>query len=291
MQAVEKKGYTYEDYAQLPEGAPYQLIDGELVMSPSPTPTHQRILFSLSVALHLFVKEHDLGQVLIAPMDVYLSETDTPQPDILFIAKARLEIIGEKYVDGAPDLVMEILSPSTAYYDLKKKKRLYEASGVKEYWIVDGELVMSPSPTPTHQRILFSLSVALHLFVKEHDLGQVLIAPMDVYLSETDTPQPDILFIAKARLEIIGEKYVDGAPDLVMEILSPSTAYYDLKKKKRLYEASGVKEYWIVDPEAHEIEVYALVEGRFDLFGRETDQGTIISKLLAGFSVDLADVF
>ena len=159
------------------------------------------------------------------------------------------------------------------------------------YQLIGGELVMSPSPTPTHQRISLNLSVALYLFVKEHDLGQILVAPMDVYLSETDTPQPDILFIAKTRLGIIGEKYVDGAPDLVVEILSPSAAYYDLKKKKRLYEASGVKEYWIVEPEAQEIEVYALVEGRFDLFGREAGQGTITSKLLAGFSVDLADVF
>ena len=150
---------------------------------------------------------------------------------------------------------------------------------------------MSPSPTPTHQRILRSLVVALHLFVEEHDSGELLFAPMDVYLSEIDTPQPDILFIAKARLDIIGEKYIEDAPDLIMEILSPSTAYYDLKKKKRLYEASGVKEYWIVDPEDQEIEIYALVEGRFELFGREAGQGTITSKLLAGFSVDLADVF
>ena len=159
------------------------------------------------------------------------------------------------------------------------------------YQLIDGELVMSPSPTPTHQRILRHLSVALHLFVKEHDLGEILFAPMDVYLSDIDTPQPDLLFIAKARLDIIGEKYIEGAPDLVMEILSPSTAYYDLKKKKRLYESSGVKEYWIVDPEAREIEVYTFVDGRFELFAREADQGPIPSKLLAGFSVDLDAVF
>ena len=159
------------------------------------------------------------------------------------------------------------------------------------YQLIDGELVMSPSPTPAHQRILRSLSFALHLFVEEHDLGEILFAPMDVYLSDINTPQPDLLFIAKARLEIIGEKYIEDAPDLVMEILSPSTAYYDLKKKKRLYEASGVKEYWIVDPEAREIEVYTLVKDRFELFMREADQGTITSKLLAGFSVDLETVF
>ncbi len=159
------------------------------------------------------------------------------------------------------------------------------------YQLIDGELIFTPSRTPRHQRILRNLSVALDLFVEEHELGDIFIGPIDVYLSETDTPQPDILFIANARLGIIGEKYVDGAPDLVMEILSPSTAYYDLKKKKYLYEASGVKEYWIVDPEAQEIEVYALAEGQFDLFERVAGQGTITSKLLPGFSVDLADVF
>ena len=159
------------------------------------------------------------------------------------------------------------------------------------YQLIGGELVMSPAPTPRHQRISRKLNRALDRFVEDHDLGEVFYAPIDVYLSEIDTPQPDILFIAKARLDIIGEKYIEDAPDLIMEILSPSTAYYDLKKKKGLYEASGVKEYWIVDPEVREIEVYALVEGRFELFGREAGQGTITSKLLAGFSVDLADVF
>ncbi len=159
------------------------------------------------------------------------------------------------------------------------------------YQLIDGELVMSPAPTPRHQRISQNLNRALDRFVEDHGLGEVYCSPIDVYLSDIDTPQPDILFIAKARLDIIGEKYIEGAPDLVVEILSPSTAYYDLKKKKRLYETSGVKEYWVVDPEAQEIEVYALVEGRFELFAREAEQGVISSKLLGGFSVDLEGVF
>ena len=159
------------------------------------------------------------------------------------------------------------------------------------YQLIGGELVMSPSPTPTHQRILRKLARALDRFVEENALGEILFAPMDVYFSETDTPQPDLLFISKERLGIIGEQMIEGSPDLIMEILSPSTAYYDLKDKKRLYEASGVKEYWIVDPKAQEIEVYEFVEGRYALFGRQEKQGTITSKLLQGFSVDLADIF
>ena len=132
-----KKTYTYEDYAKLPEGAPYQLIGGELVMTPSPVPYHQIISRRIAFELLKFVEERKLGEVIYAPTDVYLSETETYQPDIIFISKERLHIIGEKKIEAAPDLVIEILSESTAYYDLRHKKRVYEASGVKEYWIVD----------------------------------------------------------------------------------------------------------------------------------------------------------
>ncbi len=132
-----KKTMTYEDYAKLPEGAPYQLIGGELVMSPSPVPYHQKILRDIGFEIYRFVRERDLGEVFYAPIDVYLQETETYQPDIIFISKDRLEIIGEKKIEGPPDLVIEILSEATAYYDLRHKKKVYERTGVREYWIVD----------------------------------------------------------------------------------------------------------------------------------------------------------
>src|SRR3990172_4863727 len=136
--AVEKKKiYTYKDYEKLPEGAPYQLIGGELVMTPSPVPYHQIVLRKIGFELVKFIEEKGLGEVIYAPIDVYLSETETYQPDIIFISKERMSIIGEKKIESAPDLVIEILSPSTAYYDLRHKKHVYESSGVKEYWIVD----------------------------------------------------------------------------------------------------------------------------------------------------------
>jgi Uma2 family endonuclease len=131
-----KKKHTYEDYHNLPEGAPYQLIHGELIMTPAPATYHQRISKRLEWEL-LKLEEKGLGEVLYAPVDVYFSETETYQPDLIFITKERLDIIGEEKVEGAPDLIMEILSPSTAYYDLKPKFHVYEQSGVKEYWIVD----------------------------------------------------------------------------------------------------------------------------------------------------------
>jgi len=131
-----KKKYTYADYQKLPEGAPYQLIGGELIMSPSPLFDHQKILRQLLLALADFIERKKLGEVVCAPMDVYLSDEETYQPDIIYISNANRGIIGER-IKGAPDLVIEILSESTAYYDLKHKKNVYESSGVKEYWIVD----------------------------------------------------------------------------------------------------------------------------------------------------------
>lgn len=133
----EKKRYTYEDYAKLPEGAPYQLIGGELVMTPSPVPYHQIILMKIGTSIANYVMPKNLGLVLFAPIDVYLEEEETYQPDIIFISNKRMNIVGEKKIEGAPDLVIEILSPSTAYYDLRKKYWKYEEYGVKEYWIVD----------------------------------------------------------------------------------------------------------------------------------------------------------
>ncbi|MDP2279096.1 MAG: Uma2 family endonuclease, partial [Nitrospirota bacterium] len=116
LEKEKTKQYTYEDYEKLPEGAPYQLIGGELIMTPSPVPYHQMIKMKIEYELLKFIDGKDLGMVLDAPMDVYLSETETYQPDIIFISKDRLNIIGEKKIEAAPDLVIEILSPSTAYY-------------------------------------------------------------------------------------------------------------------------------------------------------------------------------
>ena len=128
---------TVADYMRLPEGTPIQLINGEFVMSPSPIRAHQRISMQLSAQLYDFVKDNKLGEVYSAPFDVHLSAFDAFQPDILFVARERLDIIHDDGVHGAPDLVVEVLSPSTAGYDLLLKKDAYERYGVKEYWIID----------------------------------------------------------------------------------------------------------------------------------------------------------
>ena len=133
-----KKKYTVDDYMLLEEGAPFQLINYDLVMSPSPNPVHQQILFELSEIIVLYnIKQGRKGQWMYAPMDVTFDDGNVLQPDILYISEERKsEVIKEK-VQGAPDLIIEILSPFNAYYDLIQKKDLYEKYGVKEYIIVD----------------------------------------------------------------------------------------------------------------------------------------------------------
>jgi len=136
LPVVEKKKYTYEDYLKTPDDKRYELIEGELLMTPSPATKHQRISRELEFVILKFVKANNLGEVFDAPCDVYLDNENVVQPDILFISKERLNIIGEKNIQGAPDLAIEIISESTAYRDLVQKKKLYAKFGVKEYWIV-----------------------------------------------------------------------------------------------------------------------------------------------------------
>ena len=133
----EKDRYTYEDYQQLPEGAPYELLRGRLAMSPAPTPRHQLVQANLFFELSRGVRDQDEGHALSAPLDVRLSDTTVLQPDLLFIETDRTDLIGDQAIEGAPDLVVEILSPASAHRDLTEKKRLYETHGVREYWVVD----------------------------------------------------------------------------------------------------------------------------------------------------------
>ncbi|MGC4116343.1 MAG: Uma2 family endonuclease [Myxococcales bacterium] len=130
--------YTLADYLQLPEGAPYQLIEGELVMTPAPTSTHQRAAFKLARLLADFVDQHDLGEVFVAPFDVVVDDQTALQPDVLYVRKERLDIIKDRCL-GPPDLAVEVLSPSNAGADRTRKLKLYAAFGVPHVWIIDTE--------------------------------------------------------------------------------------------------------------------------------------------------------
>jgi len=129
--------FTYRDYLLLPELDRRELIEGDFFMVPAPNIKHQEIVGNLGAILRAHVRGHGLGKLLLAPTDVVLSEEDVVQPDLLFVSNERRDIITEDNVAGAPDLVIEVLSPSTAERDLNLKLTLYARAGVSEYWIVN----------------------------------------------------------------------------------------------------------------------------------------------------------
>ena len=129
--------YTYADYCAFPDDTRYELIDGELYMAAAPTRGHQIVVIDLGFLMSNFVTGSNLGIVLIAPFDVILSDEVVVQPDILFVSADRLDIVTERGCFGPPDLVVEILSPSTRERDRETKREVYARFGVKEYWLVD----------------------------------------------------------------------------------------------------------------------------------------------------------
>ncbi len=131
--------FTYEDYLNTPEDTRYELLDGELAMTPAPGELHQSVSILLGSKLFQFASENNLGRVYHAPFDVVLSDLDVVQPDLLFVSNERGSIITPENVQGAPDLIVEILSASTATRDRTFKRVLYARHGVGEYWMVDTE--------------------------------------------------------------------------------------------------------------------------------------------------------
>ena len=160
------------------------------------------------------------------------------------------------------------------------------------YEIVEGELHVSPSPSTGHQFVVTSLIAAMHAHVRKHKLGAILTAPVGVRLPEQDTVvQPDVLFVARDRLGIIRDDIIDGAPDLVVEVLSPSNWIYDRTRKQKAYERAGVREYWIVDYRARTVDVLALDGGEFVQRGQYHDGDTVPSEVLPGLAISVADIF
>ncbi len=162
--------------------------------------------------------------------------------------------------------------------------------GDERYELHDGELVLVASPNEPHQRASKRLTRQL-LVVEDSGLGQIYIAPFDVILSDTEVVQPDLMFISQEREDIITHANVQGAPDLVVEILSPSTANRDWTRKREMYAMHGVKELWIVDPEARIVWVMLLREGDFELTGVYGEGQSFSSTTLEGFTIDLDETF
>lgn len=159
------------------------------------------------------------------------------------------------------------------------------------YEVLTGELVMVAAPYTIHQSVSDNLCFILNKFIREKKLGKILVAPTDVVLADDVVVQPDILFISKDRAGIIEKKAITGPPDLVVEILSPSSTFSDSVRKKELYQRCGVKEYWLVFPEEKAIEVMILEGGVYKEYSVAKDEGQVSSKVLEGLRVDLKEVF
>ena len=159
------------------------------------------------------------------------------------------------------------------------------------YQLIDGELILAPSPTNRHQAVTLELAVALRQFVRRNSLGIVRIAPLDVILAEHEVFQPDILFVSNDRREIMTPANIQGAPDLVVEILPPSTRRNDRGHKLDVYSRYGVREYWIVDPDAGLVEVLAAGDAGLALAATFSLEDVLTSPLLPGLAVELDQVF
>ena len=162
----------------------------------------------------------------------------------------------------------------------------------KRYEVIRGVLYMSAAPRPLHQRVIFRLSYFLEAFLEERSIGIAFSAPIDVLLPEKlgDPVQPDILFVRSDRIQIIGETYIEGAPDLVMEVLSPSNPSHDRSLKYELYAEAGVPEYWIIDPHKRIVEIHVLRDASYRLLGRFGEDETARSELLEGFAVTVSAI-
>ena len=160
--------------------------------------------------------------------------------------------------------------------------------------LIDGVHHVTPSRDVRHQVIVVRLVVEIATYLKQHPVGRVFIAPLDVVLSNHDVVEPDVLFVATDQTEMLTEKNVQGPPALVVEVLSPSTRKRDAQAKRRLFERTGVREYWLVDPELDTVQVLRLsLEGKLVRVAELSadDHETLTTPLLPGCAIALPDLF
>ena len=184
---------TYEDYRATPEDERYELLDGDLILVAAPNLKHQRVQFILDhelgeffyappgpEKLGQFILDHEMGEFFYAPCDVVLSDTDVVQPDLLFVSRGRERLLrGGENVRGAPDLVVEILSPATADRDRGHKRELYGRHGVTEYWLVD-----PIAETVSIHRQRAGVLAATRTFGREQTLRSPLLAGLELRLDD-----------------------------------------------------------------------------------------------------------
>lgn len=160
------------------------------------------------------------------------------------------------------------------------------------YEIINGEMIQKSAPTPMHQRICRKLIVILNSFINEKKLGEIFQSPIDVYLDEYNKPQPDLVFVSNGKKAIITNDGIMGIPDLIIEVISPSSLIRDRIEKKNLYERMLVSEFWLVDPQYEAIEIYKLQNNRYELMSAATIfEGALKSALFEELTINLSEIF
>jgi len=171
---------TFADWLRFPDdGRLYEIVEGELYVTPPPSVEHQRISRNLEFLLLTFLRRSSKGEVLYAPIGVRLSDEDVLEPDLVVILREHADRIGAQVIEGVPDLVVEILSPGTARRDLGPKRDKYREAGVPEYWIVD-----PASATVEVQALRDGAYVRYGLFRREDTLRSPLLSGLEIALGE-----------------------------------------------------------------------------------------------------------
>jgi len=182
---------------------------------------------------------------------------------------------------------METAKRVWTYADLQ---RMPETHDGRRYEIIDGDLVVSPSPRKRHQRASGHAFLVLAREIEDAKLGIVFHAPFDVVMSNTRVVVPDLVAVRADRMHLVEDRGIFGAPDLIVEILSPSNRRYDRGRKRRLYAAVGVPEYWIIDPIEQTIELLILADNRYALDGAFTP-GDRMTSAVFPIRIDVAEIF
>jgi Uma2 family endonuclease len=178
-------------------------------------------------------------------------------------------------------------TPERIRMSVEEFKQLPESNQLTE--LIDGELIVSPAPKDDHQKLILPIGSYLRQIVS---VGEVRVAPTDVWLGE-DCVQPDIFWVSgpESKCKLGGDGYWYGAPDLIVEVLSPSTAYRDRGAKFNLYQQHGVREYWLADPDGEYFEVYVLENGMFIRKGAFGKGDAFVSLVLSGVTVTVCALF
>lgn len=184
-------------------------------------------------------------------------------------------------------VTQEVLQDKTFTY---RELQNLEADENELYELINGKLMKRASPTTAYQRMVKKLSMKMDAFINKKKLGELFFAPIDVVLDEHNMVQPDILFVSEQKHDIVQEAYIAGVPDLVVEILSPSSIARDRDTKMKLYAQFKVSEYWIVDPLAPCIEVYKLGENVYNLYSYVYEKGEVESTILEKFKLKISSL-